>query len=163
METNVLKIILIIVMFVLTMVFGTLPIKVFHILDSKRRSILNSTNQRHIHWPSTVISILTCFAGGVFLGIIFLDLLSDALESFDDLKKKNVWNIKYPLVQLICLFGFFAVYAVDEFSSRIFTGSHVHTHPHHNQTLVTRHPELFDTSSTNGNTTSQYGTMGSQW
>ena len=35
-------------------------------LDSKRKATKNS-NRHQIHWPSTVISILTCFAGGVFL------------------------------------------------------------------------------------------------
>uniref|UniRef100_A0A914EBZ2 Uncharacterized protein n=1 Tax=Acrobeloides nanus TaxID=290746 RepID=A0A914EBZ2_9BILA len=105
-----------------------------------------------------LISILTCFAGGVFLGIIFLDLLADALDSFNSLKDQKIWDIDYPLVQLIALLGFFAVYSVDEFSARIFTGSHMH-----NQTLVTIHPEIFDASSTNGNASPNgYRTMGSQ-
>ncbi|KAE9553225.1 hypothetical protein FO519_003575 [Halicephalobus sp. NKZ332] len=126
-------------MFILTLFFGVIPIKVMkYLMDKQRQSLLNNNNERQ--WPATVISFLTCFAGGVFLGIIFLDILPDANDALAYAQSHGTWNVDYPLVQLFALLGFFLVYFVEEISVAAF-GEHSHGH---DQTLVTQNPSIFN-------------------
>ncbi|KAK0414958.1 hypothetical protein QR680_011694 [Steinernema hermaphroditum] len=141
MDGTTIKILLLVAMFILTFVFALLPIKVYKVLADPRRASLIPKSSYRSWLPSLVISLLTCFAGGVFIGVVFLDLLPDAEEAFERVKKSNVWNVEYPVVQLIALLGFFLVYAVEEATTRLFHGDgHVHAH---DQTLVTAHQRIF--------------------
>uniref|UniRef100_A0A1I7XDW3 Zinc transporter ZIP3 n=1 Tax=Heterorhabditis bacteriophora TaxID=37862 RepID=A0A1I7XDW3_HETBA len=72
MSITVVKCILLSIMALVTLVFGLAPIKVLSTLQYGS-SGLNA-------YASLVISLLSCFAGGVFLGVCFLDLMPDALE-----------------------------------------------------------------------------------
>ncbi|TKR76533.1 hypothetical protein L596_017657 [Steinernema carpocapsae] len=103
MEPNTTKIILLVAMFLVTLVFGLIPIKVYRLLTDQRRTKLIPKTSYKSWLPSLIISLLTCFAGGVFLSIVFLDLLPDAEEAFKSLKEKNVWNVDYPVVQCASL------------------------------------------------------------
>uniref|UniRef100_A0AC34R3F1 Uncharacterized protein n=1 Tax=Panagrolaimus sp. JU765 TaxID=591449 RepID=A0AC34R3F1_9BILA len=126
-------------MLVLTLIFGLIPIKVVkYLADQQRQSLLQrNTNKR---WPFVMISLLTSFAGGVFLAIIFLDLLPDAMDAFNYVKEHGNWNIDYPIVELFALIGFFFVYFVEEMSV-IAIGNFTHGH---DQTILTQNPSIFN-------------------
>uniref|UniRef100_A0A914CXQ5 Uncharacterized protein n=1 Tax=Acrobeloides nanus TaxID=290746 RepID=A0A914CXQ5_9BILA len=116
-------------MLVLTLTFGTLPIFIYRMLDRKQQKT-TIKNGKPIEWPTIALSMLTCFSGGIFISLCFLDILNESLDSFNTLKDQNIWNINYPLVQLICLLSFFLIYTVDEISCKIFTHTHGHGHGH---------------------------------
>uniref|UniRef100_A0A914DCZ4 Uncharacterized protein n=1 Tax=Acrobeloides nanus TaxID=290746 RepID=A0A914DCZ4_9BILA len=143
MNNSQLKILLSVVMLIVTLIFGFLPIKVYSLLeDKKRQTLLQNRTPRK--WPSILISSLTSFAGGVFLGIIFLDMLPAAQNALQDLHNKGAWKLDYPIIELICLLGFFIVYAIEELSVKICHAGHGHSHAHHDQTLVTKNPKIFE-------------------
>uniref|UniRef100_A0AC35FZH0 Uncharacterized protein n=1 Tax=Panagrolaimus sp. PS1159 TaxID=55785 RepID=A0AC35FZH0_9BILA len=124
-------------MLVLPICFGLIPIKIVkHLFDRQNEALLG---QKARHWPSTLISLLTCFAGGVFLGVIFLDMLPDTLEALEFVNSNGHWQINYPIAPLIVLFGFFLVYFVEELSVVVLGDTHGH-----NQTLVTSNPGIFN-------------------
>lgn len=83
-----------------------------YLKNKQRQSLLNNGTRRNI--ATLIISLLTCFAGGVFLGIIFLDLLPDANEALNYVRNYDKWNVDYPLVELFALIGFFFVYFLEE-------------------------------------------------
>ncbi|CAD6198738.1 unnamed protein product [Caenorhabditis auriculariae] len=118
MDLTTLKWILITVMVVISLIFGFLPIKVIHLLNS---------NSRLHRRSSLIISLLSCFAGGVFLSVCFLDMLPDALEAWESVKDLTGYNSDYPFVQLMCLGGFFFVYIFEELSALCFDDHH-HDH-----------------------------------
>uniref|UniRef100_A0A914WY78 Uncharacterized protein n=1 Tax=Plectus sambesii TaxID=2011161 RepID=A0A914WY78_9BILA len=129
MNITVLKIILLVVMLVLTLLFGVLPIKVIEYLACRGPRQRGTPNK-----SSLLLSLLSCFAGGVFLAICFLDLMPDAREALANLVACKNWTIEYPIVELLTCIGFFLVYLVEELSTRVF-----HSTPTiHDQSLVTK-------------------------
>uniref|UniRef100_A0A7E4W461 Zinc transporter ZIP3 n=1 Tax=Panagrellus redivivus TaxID=6233 RepID=A0A7E4W461_PANRE len=139
MLNTTLKYILLFLMLVLTLVFGLMPIKLMQYLrDGQREALLRSSAKKN--WAAILISLITCFAGGVFLGIIFLDLMPDAREALEYVQSQGRLNIDYPILELLVLLGFFLVYFVEELTVTIF-GEHSHGH---DQTLVTQNPNIFN-------------------
>ncbi|GMR37614.1 hypothetical protein PMAYCL1PPCAC_07810, partial [Pristionchus mayeri] len=80
------------VMFAVTIVCGLLPVKLLHSLRSRTKSIETF---------ASVISLISCFAGGVFLGVCLLDMLPDALESFEEFKATATFDYDLPVVPMI--------------------------------------------------------------
>ncbi|CAJ0584699.1 unnamed protein product, partial [Mesorhabditis spiculigera] len=61
-----------------------------------------------------IISVITCFAGGVFLGVCLLDVLPDALDSWENVQKSLDYNTDYPFVPLLCGLGIMGVWVFEE-------------------------------------------------
>lgn len=66
MELFVLKILLIISMVVISLTCGLIPIKLYNYLKMKTTM------------SNFIISLLSCFAGGVILGVCLLDMFPEA-------------------------------------------------------------------------------------
>ncbi|CAJ0604933.1 unnamed protein product [Cylicocyclus nassatus] len=101
MDVTLLKAILLAVISLVTLGFGLLPLKVMAILSHKQG--------KYAETAALATSLLSCFSGGVFLGVCFLDLLPGALESFESFKKDAQWETEYPWVPLLFMIGFFMV------------------------------------------------------
>uniref|UniRef100_A0AC35TR83 Zinc transporter ZIP3 n=1 Tax=Rhabditophanes sp. KR3021 TaxID=114890 RepID=A0AC35TR83_9BILA len=118
------------------MVCGCIPLKIV------RKLLLHDGNQctGHSHnsgkTPSLIISLLTCFSGGVFLAITFLDLLPDANEALRIVKSFDSWQLDYPIIEAIMLLGFFAVDILEFITHKL---GLVHT-----QTIITRNPTILE-------------------
>ncbi|KAL6736192.1 hypothetical protein Aduo_006573 [Ancylostoma duodenale] len=106
MNIAVLKGILLAVMAIITIIFGLIPMKLMKVLSGKTGKFEKRA--------SFIVSMLSCFAGGVFLGVCFLDLLPDALESFDSWKAAAHFHSHYPIVPLTFMVGFFVVNIFEE-------------------------------------------------
>ena len=62
-----------------------------------------------------VLSLLSCFAGGVFLGTCIMDLLPDVqIQIADLLSHYPQWNNKFPFAEFIILFGFLFVLTLEQ-------------------------------------------------
>ncbi|ETN83733.1 metal cation transporter, ZIP family [Necator americanus] len=110
MDIVALKGILLAVMSAITIIFGLIPMKVMKTLSGKTGAF----EQR----ASFIVSLLSCFAGGVFLGVCFLDLLPDAMESFEGWKESAGFKSDYPFVPLMFMIGFYAVSILEEIIGR---------------------------------------------
>uniref|UniRef100_A0A8R1HVZ6 Uncharacterized protein n=1 Tax=Caenorhabditis japonica TaxID=281687 RepID=A0A8R1HVZ6_CAEJA len=120
MDLEVLKWILLGTMALMTIIFGLLPMKLIDYLNNT-----NSTMHKH---SSLLLSLFSCFAGGVFLSVCFLDMLPDALESWEAVRRETNFTSDYPFVQLFALCGFFFVYLTEELSNVICHVGHGHSH-----------------------------------
>ncbi|KHJ94257.1 metal cation transporter, ZIP family [Oesophagostomum dentatum] len=109
MDIVVLKAILLGAISLITIAFGLIPMRVMEILSHKSGDYAKRA--------ALIISLLSCFAGGVFLGVSFLDLLPGALESFERFKKDANWETDYPWVPLLFMVGFFLVNIFEELIS----------------------------------------------
>ena len=88
-----------------------------------------------------ILSLLNCFAGGVFLAMAFIHILPESAEQYNDVMKKlaeeeNASNTTataktgehgahvFPLPYLLFFIGYMMVLLID----RVFAGEHGHSH-----------------------------------
>uniref|UniRef100_A0A1I7ZBK8 Zinc transporter ZIP3 n=1 Tax=Steinernema glaseri TaxID=37863 RepID=A0A1I7ZBK8_9BILA len=118
MKSVVLQVCLAIAMFVTTSVAGLLPYKVLRVISKKEKD----------DKPKNILTLLSCFAGGVFLGTCFLDIIPHVKSNYQRLLVTAGWNVTYPFPEFCTCFGFFLVYAIEEITLRIFSEGHHHSH-----------------------------------
>ena len=60
------------------------------------------------------LSLLNCFAGGVFLGVCFLDMIPDVNEKYEDFINDRGEGFSFAWPQFLICIGFFMVYVTEE-------------------------------------------------
>ena len=60
-----------------------------------------------------ILSVLSCFAGGVFLAVTFLHLIPDLSEIWESILL-DVWQSDYPLDKFLIAFGFFIILLIEQ-------------------------------------------------
>ncbi|CAD6196235.1 unnamed protein product [Caenorhabditis auriculariae] len=93
--------------------------------------------------PSSFLSYLSCFSGGVFLATCFLDIIPHVNEGYEDLLTRHELSWHFPLPQLVTCCGFFFIYSIEEFATYVFAGRKggsgvSHGHAHHGDAPVIR-------------------------
>ncbi|XP_039996817.1 zinc transporter ZIP1 [Xiphias gladius] len=88
----------------LTLLFGSIPARV---------KWFRNTNGTETH--RTVLSLISCFAGGVFLAACLLDIIPDYLSDINaELDARKV-ETSFPLPEFIMAAGFFMVLIMEKF------------------------------------------------
>ena len=100
------KIILTTGLFLLTIVVSLIPLK---FLALARRG-----PQRRRRKFKKVLSQLSCFAGGVFLGACFLDLFPDVKEAMGDAIKDLGLETDFPIPEFMMVSGLFIVLTTEQ-------------------------------------------------
>lgn len=121
------KAIVLVGMFVATMCFGLIPIKLVMWTNnsnqdesSSQESNNNNTSSRlHKRRLKTGISLANCFSGGVFVAACLLDLFPDIHESVDAVLDEiarvyHTQRIDYPVAEFIIVFGFLLVLVTEQ-------------------------------------------------
>lgn len=107
METWVTKVLVIFLMLVPSLAFGLVPIKlVTRLRASGRRS--GATTQK-------VVSLLNCFAGGVFLATTFLHLLPEVQEGMAELLEAWSVTTSFPVAEFMVTAGMFVIMFIEHF------------------------------------------------
>nr|CAD7457132.1 unnamed protein product [Timema tahoe] len=101
MDLLALKGIVLCCLFLLTFLFSMLPLKLI--------SKLNLVDPAKQVSYSQIISLLSCFAGGVFMAAGLLDVFPEVKENF----QKIAPNTPFPIAEFTVAFGFFVVLALD--------------------------------------------------
>ncbi|XP_031146202.1 zinc transporter ZIP1 [Sander lucioperca] len=86
----------------LTLLFGFIPARVKWFRD---------TNGSEIH--RTVLSLISCFAGGVFLAACLLDIIPDYLSDINTELEARKVEISFPVPEFIMAAGFFMVLILE--------------------------------------------------
>lgn len=107
LSCNALKGILIVSLLVVTFVVGFLPAK----LTSFAARQQNPRWQR-LHY--LVLSTMSCFAAGVFLGACMLHLLTDTRDLLDKALETAGVTPSFPVVEFIVVLGFFLVLITEQ-------------------------------------------------
>jgi len=133
-----LKLTLLLFLGLVPLVFGLLPIKLVGYLSDK-----SSTDSRRRRYCATAISVLSCFASGVILGVSLIELFPEArcviragiiiavilMEKYFREGMESVADAypileTYPFVELLVGLGLLLVYFVEEFISMVFGVDH---------------------------------------
>ena len=121
------KVATILVMTLVTFLGGVLPFKFLSRLQQ------NSSSGSRRRWK-IVISLCSCFSGGVFIAACFLDLIPETEELFSKVssKKNNYFqlpvlvqilveieakydiNVEFPVTQFVVCFGFFLILFIEQ-------------------------------------------------
>ena len=89
------------VLFLSSMLLGTLPIKLSHWFQWK-------TNAKN----NTYVQLLLCLGGGVLLCTTFIHLLPEVAENLEELQ--DFPDTKLPFAEFLMCIGFFTMYFVEE-------------------------------------------------
>ncbi|KAI6208445.1 hypothetical protein M3Y96_00116100 [Aphelenchoides besseyi] len=116
-------------MFITTAVAGLAPMRLLRFMAKK-----GGANRR----ASWVLTLLSCFAGGVFLATCFLDIFPHVNEKYSSHRHDYHWKYAYPLPEFMACLGFFFVYFVEELSLKVFASS-VSSHHGHSHGETTTH------------------------
>ncbi|MFH4979431.1 hypothetical protein AB6A40_006140 [Gnathostoma spinigerum] len=99
-----LQLILAFAMLATTIAAGFFPLKILG---------WTSSSTQNIHRASFILSLLSCFAGGVFIATSFLDIIPHVFSNFAKLNEASGLNTTYPLPGLFICIGFFLVYLLE--------------------------------------------------
>ncbi|XP_056142093.1 zinc transporter ZIP1-like [Lampris incognitus] len=94
-----------VVLLATTLVFGFAPLCL--VRSTGRCSVTPETRHR-------VLSLISCFAGGVFLATCLLDLLPDYLEGINQAFSNVGITLHFPLPEFIMAMGFFLVLVLEQ-------------------------------------------------
>uniref|UniRef100_A0A0N4ZR93 Zinc transporter ZIP3 n=1 Tax=Parastrongyloides trichosuri TaxID=131310 RepID=A0A0N4ZR93_PARTI len=117
--------ILILSLFLVTIAAGIGAAYVSRRTSHIARSVSMVTSNRH----AKILSLLSCFGGGVFYAVCFLDIFPHITKQYEELKKKTETDYHVPVTELLICFGFFFVYLIEEISIKFISGNN-HSHNH---------------------------------
>ncbi|CAK5089698.1 unnamed protein product [Meloidogyne enterolobii] len=105
---NAFKAVLLILLF-----FGTFLASTSFLLIKKY--IIGGAESNHSsHFGRKIISLISCFGGGVFLATCLLDLLPDSINGIKSAEKRLGYQIKFPLPAFCVSLGFLIVLILEQ-------------------------------------------------
>uniref|UniRef100_A0AC35UDY8 Zinc transporter ZIP3 n=1 Tax=Rhabditophanes sp. KR3021 TaxID=114890 RepID=A0AC35UDY8_9BILA len=107
---------------IVTAVAGLIPLYLVHKTKSKVRTA------RSVLMRDKILSMLSCYGGGVFYAVCFLDIFPHIDKKYAEFKELSEYNSDLPVTQLLLCFGFFLVYFLEEVSVKCLGNSHSHNH-----------------------------------
>ena len=109
MEVWVAKLVSLALLLSTTLLFGLVPIQLIKLFRSSKASLGGPSRPR----LEFILSLLNCFAGGVFLGTTLLHLIPDVREDVQDLLTE--WNIttNFAVAEFIISIGFFIILLIE--------------------------------------------------
>ncbi|KAL3999009.1 ZIP Zinc transporter family protein [Acanthocheilonema viteae] len=112
MDEFTMQIIFAVAMFLTTAIAGFAPFKLMTMIAS------DGVMSRK---ASVIMSIMSCYAGGIFLATCFLDTLPHLNENFRKFKKTALWETTYPVPEFLVCIGILSVYVLEEIFAWIFS------------------------------------------
>ncbi|VDK83515.1 unnamed protein product [Litomosoides sigmodontis] len=120
MDEFAMQIVFAVVMFLTTIIAGLAPFKLMTMIAS------DGVMSRR---ASVILSIMSCYAGGVFLATCFLDTLPHLnclfnivfSENFRKFKTTIHWDTSYPVPEFLVCVGILSVYVLEEIFAWIFS------------------------------------------
>uniref|UniRef100_A0A0N4Z9X7 Zinc/iron permease n=1 Tax=Parastrongyloides trichosuri TaxID=131310 RepID=A0A0N4Z9X7_PARTI len=115
-------------LFLITLIISIIPLKIVSHFNSKKENGEEGQMDRKHAW---ILSLLSCFAGGVFLATCLLDIFPHINENFDSFKKNANWDFHYPMPEFIACLGFFIIFFIEEITLKVFKNMdspHGHAH-----------------------------------
>lgn len=98
-------------LFLMTMLLGLLPLKIVSYL--RRRSGTTVNLHKQVVYRTT-IGILNCFAAGVFLATVVLDLLPGVRESLNKALVALNATTSFPIAEFVMSFGLFLILGIEQ-------------------------------------------------
>ena len=118
-----LKLIGTLILFLLSMIFGSLPLKLQRNINTKTELYSGSTRK-------LLISLSNCFAGGVFFSTVILDLFPDVRGKMNEALSLVEIKTDFPLGDFIIGFGFIFMLILEQLVETCCNSSSFINHGH---------------------------------
>ena len=105
METWISKVVIIFIMLTISLLFGLIPLKIVERLKFTAHTSRSTTQK--------VISLLNCFAGGVFLATTFLHLFPEVKEGMEELLTERGVETTFPITEFMVTGGMFVIMFIE--------------------------------------------------
>lgn len=105
------KILVIFGLFVFTLILGLLPLLIIKCMQ--KQSARGISFHKQIRYKRT-LSVLSCFAAGVFLATCLLGLLPDVRRDLEKAMKSLEVETKFPVPEFAMVFGLFMVLTIEQ-------------------------------------------------
>ena len=105
METWASKVMIIFIVLGISLLFGLVPLKIVNKLKFNSHTSRSRTQR--------VISLLNCFAGGVFLATTFLHLLPEVKEGMEALLEERGVETSFPITEFMVTGGMFVIMFIE--------------------------------------------------
>ncbi|GAB1605075.1 zinc transporter ZIP1-like [Argonauta hians] len=127
MDVEILKIILLVVLFFLTIICGFAPVKL--VSFSRKRPIHDGSSNSRQKCYKHVFSSLSCFSAGVFLATCLLDLFPDVRQNLSDVLVLYNIHTGFPVPEFVMVFGLFIILITEQIVLEVKEKSFVVTRP----------------------------------
>ena len=125
------KLISLIILFLLSMIFGAIPLR-----------LSRDASKPPSRFRNLLISLSNCFAGGVFLSTVILDLFPGVRDKMDNALRDVHVNPTFPLGDFVIGCGFILMLIIEQFvhscCGNTWLGHHVHEHDHQEDDVFSR-------------------------
>ena len=108
MQVQIVKVLVLLTLFVLTFIFGIIPIFL------KRYFVKHADTEGNKSRYKTALSLLSCYAAGVFLGTGVLDLLPDVRADLGTTLNSFHIFTSFPIAEFVMMFGLFVILIVEQ-------------------------------------------------
>jgi len=129
------KLIALVALFLLSMIFGAIPLKLSRDLSSQ--------NTRRSRLRNLLISLSNCFAGGVFFSTVILDLFPEVKDTITEALAEVEIETKFPLSDFIIGFGFIMMLIIEQFVHSCCSNSWLSHHGHEHEQKVNINDDEF--------------------
>lgn len=127
-----LKLVSILILFLLSMIFGSLPLKLQRDMSNEIGNPIRNL----------LISLSNCFAGGVFFSTVILDMFPDVKEKLNDALAAVEIETAFPLGDFIIGFGFIFMLILEQLVESCCKNSWLnHGHSHGNNDVFENTPD----------------------
>jgi len=109
LSTPSLKVAILFTLLAVTFIVSMLPLVVVKLSDRQR---VSSYRRRQFR---AVVSILSCFAAGVFIGVCLLDLFPEVESKINSVLKDAEMTSTFPLPEFVVVVGFLLLLFVEQF------------------------------------------------
>lgn len=109
LSTHSLKIIILFTLLVVTFVICLLPL---FVLKLSNRHRFSSAHRRLLRG---IVSVLSCFAAGVFIGVCLLDLFPEVEEKISSAIEEGGIESTFPVAEFVVVIGFVLLLFVEQF------------------------------------------------
>ncbi|GMT15232.1 hypothetical protein PFISCL1PPCAC_6529, partial [Pristionchus fissidentatus] len=92
-------------LFIVAFIMGLLPIWLLPLI------------KRWSEKAALLLSSISCFSGGILLGVCFVDMIPEAMDDFTDWQKLSGNDVKFPWILTGSVIGFLIVYLIDGIST----------------------------------------------
>ncbi|XP_014786465.1 zinc transporter ZIP1 [Octopus bimaculoides] len=113
MKVEILKVILLIALFIVTLICGFLPVKLVS-YSQRQTTHAGSTRQSNRKRYKHVFSCLSCFSAGVFLATCLLDLFPDVRQNLSDVLILYEIHTGFPVPEFVMVFGLFIILITEQ-------------------------------------------------
>ena len=128
------KLISLIILFLLSMIFGAIPLR-----------LSRDASKPPSRFRNLLISLSNCFAGGVFLSTVILDLFPDVRDELSKALIAVDVKPEFPLGDFVIGCGFILMLIIEQFvhscCGNTWLGHHVHEHDHQEDDVFSRLPD----------------------